>query len=299
MQKLNLIIFKNDMLKNKNGFTLIEILVAITVLSLLMISVYELVDNSSRTKDQILKEDRIYLQIHSALDRFALDWSQVYTPLFHSIAYKAPSPDDENTSPQDPNFNANPNITSNLSANFPQMTEKEIMVPALDDPKKGVLIFMSTSGRRVFENSKQSRYIWVRYSLRNSTADPSEEDENLKDAPLELVRSTIKTNIYRKEFDWEAVPKYILLRGIKDLRFMFWNRETKKYVDSLKELNKDKSTPRIMKIKLTIINSSGVEEIIERSYKPIWPYFDVAAAEKEKKDNKKKSGSSKGEAGGI
>ena len=292
---------------NNKGFTLIEILVAITVLSLLMVSVYNLVDSSSRTKDQILAEDKVYLQIHSALDRFALDWSQLYTPLYHAVPYKGTNPNDSyqdnysNESEQGKTKKGPKRQTVQIKYEptdlFPLVTSKEHLVPTIDDPKRGEIVFMTTSGRRVFENSKQSRYIWVKYFLRPSTADPEDIDERAKEAPLELARSTIKSNIYRKEFDWDSVKSYVLLRGIKELRFLFWNRDTKKYVESLRELNNQKNTPRIMKIKLTVLNSSGVEEVIERSYKPIWPFFDTKAAEEEKnkKDKTKRSSGKKRE----
>ena len=69
-------------LMSEKGFTLIEVLITIVILSFLMISVFSIIDNSTITKENITIEDRELIQIESALTRFELDFTQLYSPLF-------------------------------------------------------------------------------------------------------------------------------------------------------------------------------------------------------------------------
>lgn len=254
--------------KNDSGFTLIEVLIATTILSILMTTVYSIINNSSTTKDRIISEDREMIQIETALNRIETDFSQIYSPLYHSPSksmQKAFS-----TSPTKSSTVANSEESIyEKSERFPEENINSHPVPIIKQENKNTLMFLSSSNRRYLEDSKQSRYIWLKYSIRASTLDEEEQK-----APYELVRSSQSASPYQKEFDWENVKDFVLLRNIKELSFHFWNPETKKFQASLTTLNNFAKTPRAMMIKLTWVDTNGTEKEVLKTYRPLWPNFD-------------------------
>ena len=78
-------------LKEQNGFTLIEVIISITLLALMMVYMVNIIDNSIKTKESVLAEDKDFMQIETALARFDLDFSQIYSPLFFSATGAGPT----------------------------------------------------------------------------------------------------------------------------------------------------------------------------------------------------------------
>jgi prepilin-type N-terminal cleavage/methylation domain-containing protein len=268
-------------IKNQKGFTLIEVLIAITVLSLLMAMMYGIVQDSTDTKDKITSEDREALQLVTALERIELDISQLYSPLYFSAPYSKFNNEDReiDDEEEDDSKTIDPLSAFEASERFPAITTSGDIVPALLNESKTELVFMTTSNRRILEDSKQSRFSWVRYSIRTM----SRETER-KGAQYELVRAVETENIYNKEFIWDKVKEHVLLREIKSFQFQFWNKETKKFVDSLDNLAKDKLTPRIIKVQIVWISKDDSEIEIERTFRPLFPFFDTEKDEKAKKE---------------
>jgi prepilin-type N-terminal cleavage/methylation domain-containing protein len=265
-------------LKQIKGFTLIEVLIAITVLSFLMANIYTMVDNATRTKEDVTVEDRDILLVQAAFERFSVDFSQIYSPLYYSAKAKA-------TISNDGDSRTEPEEESSYigSERFPSITVNNHLVPTLANDEKTELIFMTSSNRRVLENTKQSRYSWIRYSIRSSKTEPRNSE-----GALELVRAVSSTSPYSKDFNWDKVKEYVLLGNISDFAFEFWNPDREKFVDSLKLMDKHKETPRLVKMKLTWVDKNNTKYEQERSFRILWPYFDTEADEKLKNTFDKK-----------
>ncbi|WP_417334849.1 PulJ/GspJ family protein [Halobacteriovorax marinus] len=277
----------NHIYKDQSGFTLIEVLIAITILSILMATMYTIVNNSTESKDKIIAEDRDALQLVTALDRMEQDFSQLYSPLYYSAKYQKKNDNGfapRNLGSDEQDKTSNPLDSYEASERFPAISTSADIIPIIQNETKTDLIFMTTSNRRVLEDSKQSRYAWVKYALRSSSEDA---DERREGAEYELTRAIETENIYNKEFDWKNVKEYPLLKDIKSFQFLFWNPKTEKFVDKLDQLTTDKDTPRLIRIKLVWINSDNNEVEIDRTYRPLYPYFDTEKDEKEKENARK------------
>ncbi|WP_127717305.1 prepilin-type N-terminal cleavage/methylation domain-containing protein [Halobacteriovorax sp. HLS] len=270
---------KNRNLSNQEGFTLIEVLIAITVLALLMSMMYTIVQNSTETKDKIISEDRDSLQLVTALERLETDISQIYSPMYFNAAYsKNENQDQDEPTPTDTTNTKDPLSTYEPSERFPAISTAGDIIPAFLNESKTELVFMSTSNRRIREDSKQSRFNWIRYSIRSIS------EESLKTGvQYELVRSVESENIFKKDFNWDKIKEHVLLKDLKSFQFQFWNKETKKFVDSIAELAIDRETPRIIKVKMVWINKDNNEIEIERTFRPLFPLFDTEKDEKAKK----------------
>lgn len=300
---------KNDQLektfKNESGFTLLEVLIAITILSMLMVSIYTIIDNSTNTKDRIITDDRELMQFETGLSRLENDIEFMHSPLY----FEASAADDEilrkksaasssttgtdqqqESSPQD-NFSDTQKKDMFAShENYEGLSESNRPIPKIINEEKGSLIFLSSAGRRLIKNSKQSNFIWVRYSV------VSNENAKIKDAPFALTRTVIAQDLYRSQIDWDEAKEYVVIENLSSFEFNFWDPKREKYVDSLRELTEDKKTPRLIKVKLAYKTEAGDENEVVRTYRPIWPKIDIKKTLEEKYKN---SSSSSGPTGGL
>lgn len=278
-----MIVIRKQNKKLAAGFSLIEVLIAITILSLLMVSVYTIIDNSTNTRDVIVSEDRVKLQFEMGLSRLERDLQFVYSPLY----YESTKEDDDKI------YNKvfqNQNLTNEFSrfdykkesapfsdnSNFEGLSQSNKPIAIIENVEKGSLKFLTSSGRRLIKDSKQSNQFWVRYQIVTN-----ENGEN-KEAPYALTRTVIKEDIYNGDLDWDKAKEYIVLDNLKEFEFKFWDPVREKYVGSLKELNKNKRTPYLFKVIFKSITIKGEITEGERSIRVIWPFFNSKKALEEK-----------------
>lgn len=297
---------KTQNITNEEGFTLLEVLIAITILSMLMVSIYSIIDSSTTTKDKVLSEDREKMQFEMGITRLETDFEFIHSPLyFESTAnddtlYKKKSSSTSNANSTDNKNNSNDNFldledeTTNKiyeqNENFEGLSESNRPIPKLINDEKGSIIFMSSAGRRLLKNSKQSNLMWIRYSVINNS------EPAIKEASFALTRTVIKEDLYKSQLDWDAAKEYVVLENLQSFEFNFWDPKKEKYVDSLRELTQDKQTPRLIKVKLTYLTKTKEVHDVIRTFRPIWPNFNTKKALEEKY---KASSSDSGPTGGI
>ena len=86
------------MMRNQNGLTLLEVLIAIAILGFLGIAVFTIVSQSTDSQDRLIAEDRSFVQVQSGLKRIDEDFQQLYSPLFYDSPEKPKEGDDTNLS---------------------------------------------------------------------------------------------------------------------------------------------------------------------------------------------------------
>ncbi len=269
-------------IKNQDGFTLVEILVAITILSFMMVSIYTIVDNNIVTKETVIKEDREFLQMYTATHRIEEDISQMWNPMYFS----SPPIQDRNQGPNDRGFGGGGGFggSDNLALNnrfvpsrlYPKANARNVPIPLVDMVDKTTLMFMTSSNKRFIEGQKQSRYAWVEYSLM-----PDDRDE--PPAPNMLVRRILSENTFARDFDIKQLKPQVLLRGVKELVWEFWSRNDLKWVDNVRLLPvAERESIRAVRLTLTWIDEQGVERTTLRVFRPLWPYFDVVKDQTER-----------------
>ena len=65
----------------EKGFTLIEVIIALAIFSLISIAAYKSIDGLIKIKERIENEDRKWRQVMVFLDRFEMDIKQHLTKL--------------------------------------------------------------------------------------------------------------------------------------------------------------------------------------------------------------------------
>ena len=201
-------------LKSQTGFTLIEILIAITILSFVTIGIVTITDNSMQTKDRTTQLNADNLAIETAMSRFEWDFSQIYSPLYYSTimnfnqnlgttnATQTGAAQGGGTTPNsqggfnnsggggfaDPNaMNNNMNVNPALQAykesvsirmqtneHFMNISKEGMPIPRFYSPDKSTFEFFTSSNRRKLENTKQSHFAWVRYALGEAVERPAD-----------------------------------------------------------------------------------------------------------------------------
>lgn len=241
------------------GFSLLEIILSTTMLALLLAMILGMINDSTLMKDRVLREDKEYLQVQAALERFDHDFSQSYSPLYFEVGHN----DSKILSEQIKIKNASiypllrnmrpdddPPISTDIytpTETFELRSRSLKLIPSFIQPNTSTFIFFSRSHRRKRENSKQSYYSWIKYSL-----EKSEEENRLEKAPYALVRHVKAKDVYAPEFQWKNIKRQILVMNVEDLTFEFWDRSQKKFINSLQTLKANAlAVPQF--IRLTLI----------------------------------------------
>ncbi len=292
--------------KNERGFTLLEILIAITLLSFITLGVIEITDNAIGKKERTTEFNKNNLAIESAMSRFDWDFSQIYSPLYFSTVMNMQSSGqnpgaslDTNQDGRDDNTglainNANAQATPPnpaLQAYYQQVVERMqqnehfislskegLPVPRFYAPEKSIFEFLTSSNRRKVENVKQSSFAWVRYGLTDMSPEQIKDNE---DGKVEIPKSL--KNFVRwfdandpwgtKHIDIENVKGAVLLENVESLEFSYWDFQKKKWETSLKSIQSGESAIYGVKVFITWYDSQAVKRTAERIFRSHWPTF--------------------------
>jgi prepilin-type N-terminal cleavage/methylation domain-containing protein len=262
-------------MKDDKGFTLLEVLIAITILSLIILGIVSITDDSQRTAENVIAEDLDLLQVETAFSRLEWDISHAYSPLYFSHAMEPTG-----LTPQEGDiYNS---IIDRYSTNerFAYPSFDGYPVPNNRLEAKESLTFFSMSNRRKYKNIKQSYFAWVRYEIVNKSAlsgevkDPSSARAEAQGGENILVRKVIANDVFNPELlDWDDVKSQVLLRNVEKVIFEFWNPANRKWTDNLSTIKDGQHVIRGMKVTLTWLDYDGLEREMIRIFRPLFPNF--------------------------
>lgn len=271
------LVFKQWKNHGQSGFTLIEILIAITLLSFVMLSVVSITDSSITTTNRVTSEDTEYLQVETAMNRVDWDISQAYSPLYFSHEMKPQNL----TAEEGEAYNR---LVSNYQNNdrFAFPSYDALPVPTYKAEDKNTITFFTTSNRRKLKNIKQSHFAWVQYTLESDDRINSTDKNSAKGV---FVRKFAPNDVYNTEaVEWGNIKSQVLLRNVESVLFEFWNPTTRKWVDNLDLIKNGNHLFRGVKLTLEWIDPDGIETKFIRVFRPLFPNFqpeDMYKLEKE------------------
>lgn len=276
---------------NQTGFTLLEILIAITLLAFITIAVVNVTDDAAQTKERTTEINENNLQIETALSRFEWDFSQIYSPLYFStILNMNPSTNSNNSNSSSDTqeltkVQNNPaiqqyyeNLISRFERNehFRAVSKEGIPIPRFYNPEKSVFEFFTSSNRRKIENQKQSHFAWVKYALADQ--EQTEEEEKNTELPKNLksfVRYFDASDPFsEKRINTDgtnAVKGAILLRNVETLEFQFWDYQKKKWETSIRSIQNGESLIRGIKLTLVWYDNFATKKMVTRIFRTNWP----------------------------
>lgn len=222
-------------------------------------------DTNITMKETVSREDKAIIQGVTAIGRLDSDFSQIYTPLYSSGKMQ-------------PTANANSDVYADAIAptgNFDGAAKNGQLIPQFKSEDKSSLIIFTQANRRKIMDSKESRFAWVKYSVRNMEVSPDDDSEKKNQGGLELVRQVIATDIYGPTQNWSEVKPQILMRNIKNLEFSFWDERTKKFVGSIQELNENKNLIRAIRVAIVWVDEDNNEQTIIKVFRVLNPYYNT------------------------
>lgn len=267
---------------NQKGFTLLEILIAIVILSFITFGVVQITDDAVNTKERTLQINEDNLQIETALSRMDWDFSQAFSPLYFSTPMvftnqpTDPTADSENQQNYLNMYREQLRSRFQVSQHFSSVSTDGIPIPRYYAPEKNVFEFMTTSNRRKVQNTLQSHLAWIRYSLEDMSIDPNEErNENIPSNTKNLVRYISNSdpwNDMRMDIeDYEKVKKAVLLENVENLEFEFWDLDRRKWETSLRNIKNGEGLIRGVRMKITWYDESGNKRNLTKVFRTHWP----------------------------
>jgi prepilin-type N-terminal cleavage/methylation domain-containing protein len=291
----------SNRLLREEGFTLIEILIAITLLAFIVIGVVSVTENAADTMDRTTESNKNNLQVETALARFEWDFAQIYSPLYYSTPLNIGSADpygntnnndsdgdglDDTTqkpvaagqvTPELQEYYQRLNQRFEQNEHFRAVSKEGVPIPKFYAPEKNIFEFFTSSNRRKIENTKQSHFAWVRYALGEALPqDPDEEkNPNIPPSLKTLVRYFAADDPYDDKridpSDETRVKAAVLLENVESLEFTFWNPQNRKWESSLRSIQSGESLLRGVKMILVWYDSSGIKRNATRIYRNHWP----------------------------
>ncbi|MCK5884128.1 MAG: prepilin-type N-terminal cleavage/methylation domain-containing protein [Bacteriovoracaceae bacterium] len=246
----------------ESGFTLLEILMAIMVLSIMMVLVFDMSSTSTETVERVMAEDREYMQVQTAFAIIDRDFSSYYTPLFTEVPKKQ-NPGESSRNDGD-------------NERFDGVTHMGKLIPIVDNQEKHELIFMTSSNKRRLQGIKQSNFAWVRYTLRPKEKNSNDEDEDGPKGEFELVRQYSADDPYSPSFEWDQIKSNILLRNVTKFQFYFWDNAKEDFVESISDISEKQKVVRLIRVNLTWINRNGFKIETNRSFRAMWYFHDAS-----------------------
>lgn len=281
--------FNLTSVSNNRGFTLIEILIAITLLAFVTIAVVSITDNAITTKDRTTEINKNNLQIETAMSRFEWDFSQIYSPLYFTTVMKmnqglgnpdattggftgdTNQPTDQNANPLLQQYYENLVARFQQNENFMAVSKEGMPIPRLYAPDKTTFQFFTSSNRRKIENTRQSHFGWVRYTLADQ---PNKEDqpESVPKGLKSFVRYFTADDPYAdKRMNVEDIKSAVLLENVESLEFQFWDYNRKKWETNLTTIQDGQAIAKGVRILITWYDSFGHKRSSDRIFRPHWP----------------------------
>lgn len=257
-------------MNNQKGFTLIEVLISITLLAFIMLIIMNISSNAMSTKDRVTKEDNKMLQIETALNRIQWDIEHSYSPLYFSIPMKA------NTQ-NEGDLEAYNNFMQKYQNNnrFKMVSYEGLPIPKNELEGKDEFTFFTAGNRRKFQDQKQSSFAWIKYQLSNvENEDDLDEEMRSFESTKYLTRQFMADDVFNPDsIKWDDVKKQTLLRNVTKLKIQFWDFKTKKWQENLRVIADGDSKLNGVKLIIEIQEDEDNTYIIEKIVRPLFPKF--------------------------
>ncbi len=237
------------------GFTLIEVLISMTILAFISLGIYQATVQTFRLRDSLNNEGDFFNAIRLSMSILERDLALIYTPV--SLVPRRPTPGATsapaalNFNPNGPSFQ-NPDL-ARASEFWGAAIDATGLRPSRFQGTETKLLFVSATHQRIYRDSPESEIVKIKYDLRLN--DQGEGD--LAGTQM-LVKSASPNAFVEDERKDKSQIDYPLLRGIKSWKFRYYRREKDQWSsnwDSDKEETKN-LYPDLIEVKLEVVGRS-------------------------------------------
>ena len=234
------------------GFTLIELLIAMFLLVVISLSIYQSTTQTYRLREILMNEGDFYNGIRLSMGIMERDISLIYSPI--NLTTFDPQ------TPQDRNQNVSPEVQAIISSDLGRPSEfwtgafdKTGIRPSRFVGTSNRMTFISRSHQRVYKESPESEFTKIVYELRDERA--LNQDNNSK--VLFKIADTSAFEDQNKRDTYQRT--YPLLHGIKNLSFRYYRKDKKSWLSSWDSDSNDdlrNKFPDIVEVKIEVAGPS-------------------------------------------
>jgi len=246
---------------NPRGFTLIEVLISISLLAMISMGIYQATTETYHLRDVLLNEGDFYNGIRLALGVMERDLSMIYTP------NKLKPPSTTTTTTTASATAPPPDSSTNETTKYWIGTADKYGIRQSHFTGTDVkLSFISNSHLRIYKDSPESDFAQIAYELQPA------HDPLLPDTYI-LVKTESPNAFNEDEHKDKMRHVYLLLRGIKQFKYRYYRKDKDRWEnawDNDKEDFKD-IYPDMIEIKIEVIGPSRLDFEGLYKFRPEFP----------------------------
>jgi prepilin-type N-terminal cleavage/methylation domain-containing protein len=201
-----------------SGFTLLEVLISITLLVMIGLSIYQATTETYRLRDVLMHEGDFYNGIRLSMGVVDRDITQLYSPtvLVRTQGAGGAGPSAAETREMQELLNSDLGRSTEF---WNGVVDTNGIRPSRFQGDEQKLSFVTASHIRTYRDRPESELQKVSYSLENDRSPLAEAGAKV------LVRST-RTNVFTDEVSRDDKKSiYPLLRGISRIKWRYFDRE--------------------------------------------------------------------------
>ncbi len=199
---------------NKQGFTLLEVLISIVLLVVISLAIYQATTSTYRLRDSLLNEGDFNNAIRLAMQLIDRDVAQMYTPALQLPAPQ-PTPSGMPTQQemQSPAEEAQP--TQFWGGYLDKSGARAMRFVGTENR----LSFVAASNLRIHRDAPESEFLKVVYELQ----DDPERGDGIEG---KVLVKTASPNAFSEDDSKDRLRHtYRLVRGVRKLRFRYWRKD--------------------------------------------------------------------------
>lgn len=213
------------------GFTLIEVLISIVIMSFISLGIYQAITQTYRLRDTLLHEGEFFNGIQMAMSILERDYSMLYTPIMmvppaSAGASTVLGPNGQPIVPvpgaQSPGAGSGPALPEDSSQVTPYWTA--MIHPSGIRPSHFIgadnkMSFVSASNIRVYKDSPESEFAKIQYTLQ-----PDKSEDAVPSS--QILIKTISPNVYSEDENKDNYKHtYALLSGITKFKLTYFQKK--------------------------------------------------------------------------
>jgi len=262
--------------QNKSGFTLIEVLIAMTLLTFISFAIFQSIRQSFKVREILSTEGDFYNSIRLAMEAMNRDIMVMYTPLAYgnpATKRRSNAYNDETQDPESDRIRQFPDL--GVTSKFWSSAVHSIgLRPSRFTGTETMMSFISTSHVRVYRSTPESEFVQIGYELKTI------KDSRSLGTTQALIRSeNVNAFTLRDNENAKELSKIPLLENIQSIKFRYYRAEKEEWLNQWDSTSTEllQRLPDVIEVQIDVKNSERLKFIGTYRFRPEVPTLGVPA----------------------